>query len=182
MWTSVTEVPRKEESRWRRILEYFQSATQIGMTATPKETKYISNLSYFGEPVYTYSLKEGIEDGFLAPFKVINIMTDIGEGWRPRKGQKGHQRREEIPDRIYTNSDYDYNIIIEDRIQQVAREITNYLKSTDRMAKTIVFCATEDAALRMRDALAKLNADMMKREPRLCGAHYRRRRLRAKVN
>lgn len=154
----------KEESRWRRILEYFQSATQIGMTATPKETKYISNLSYFGEPVYTYSLKEGIEDGFLAPFKVINIMADIGEGWRPRKGQKDING-EEIPDRIYTNSDYDYNIIIEDRIQQVAQEITNYLKSTDRMAKTIVFCATEDAALRMRDALAKLNADMMKKNP-----------------
>lgn len=154
----------KEESRWRRILEYFQSATQIGMTATPKETKYISNLSYFGEPIYTYSLKEGIEDGFLAPFKVINIMTDIGEGWRPRKGQKDING-EEIPDRIYTNSDYDYNIIIEDRIQQVAEEITNYLKSTDRMAKTIVFCATEDAALRMRDALAKLNADMMKENP-----------------
>ena len=151
----------KEESRWRRILEYFQSATQIGMTATPKETKYISNLSYFGEPIYTYSLKEGIEDGFLAPFKVINIMTDIGEGWRPRKGQRD-SNGEEIPDRIYTNSDYDYNIIIEDRIQQVAQEITKYLKSTDRMAKTIVFCATEDAALRMRDALAKLNADMMK--------------------
>ena len=154
----------KEESRWRRILEYFQSATQIGMTATPKETKYISNLSYFGEPVYTYSLKEGIEDGFLAPFKVINIMTDIGEGWRPRKGQKDINGVE-IPDRIYTNSDYDYNIIIEDRIQQVAEEITKYLKSTDRMAKTIVFCATEDAALRMRDALAKLNADMMKENP-----------------
>ena len=154
----------KEESRWRRILEYFQSATQIGMTATPKETKYISNLSYFGEPVYTYSLKEGIEDGFLAPFKVINIMTDIGEGWRPRKGQKDINGVE-IPDRIYTNSDYDYNIIIEDRIQQVAEEITKYLKSTDRMAKTIVFCATEDAALRMRDALAKLNADMMKKNP-----------------
>ena len=154
----------KEESRWRRILEYFQSATQIGMTATPKETKYISNLSYFGEPVYTYSLKEGIEDGFLAPFKVINIMTDIGEGWRPRKGQKDINGVE-ISDRIYTNSDYDYNIIIEDRIQQMAQEITNYLKSTDRMAKTIVFCATEDAALRMRDALAKLNADMMKENP-----------------
>ena len=154
----------KEESRWRRILEYFQSATQIGMTATPKETKYISNLSYFGEPIYTYSLKEGIEDGFLAPFKVINIMTDIWEGWRPRKGQKDINGIE-IPDRIYTNSDYDYNIIIEDRIQQVAEEITKYLKSTDRMAKTIVFCATEDAALRMRDALAKLNTDMMKENP-----------------
>lgn len=95
----------KEESRWRKVLEYFNSATQIGMTATPKETKYISNLSYFGEPIYTYSLKEGIEDGFLAPFKVINIMTDIGEGWRPRKGQRDING-EEIPDRVYTNSDY----------------------------------------------------------------------------
>ena len=154
----------KEESRWRRILEYFQSATQIGMTATPKETKYISNLHYFGEPVYTYSLKEGIEDGFLAPFKVINVMTDIGDGWRPRKGQRDIYGNE-IPDRIYTNSDYDYNIIIEDRIQQVAAEITRYLKSTDRMAKTIVFCATEDAAERMRVALVNLNADMVKQNP-----------------
>lgn len=154
----------KEESRWRRILDYFQSATQIGMTATPKETKYISNLYYFGEPIYTYSLKEGIEDGFLAPFKVINIMTDIGEGWRPRKGQKDINGIE-IPDRIYTNSDYDYNIIIEDRVQQVAEEITKYLKSTDRMAKTIVFCATEDAAERMRMALVNLNSDMVKENP-----------------
>lgn len=154
----------KEESRWRRILDYFQSATQIGMTATPKETKYISNLYYFGEPIYTYSLREGIEDGFLAPFKVINIMTDIGEGWRPRKGQKDINGIE-IPDRIYTNSDYDYNIIIEDRIQQVAEEITKYLKSTDRMAKTIVFCATEDAAERMRMALVNLNSDMVKENP-----------------
>lgn len=154
----------KEESRWRRILEYFSGATQIGMTATPKETKYISNLHYFGEPVYTYSLKEGIDDGFLAPFKVINIMTDIGDGWRPRKGQRDIFGNE-IPDRIYTNSDYDYNIIIEDRIQQVATEITRYLKSTDRMAKTIVFCANEDAAERMRVALVNLNADMVKKNP-----------------
>ena len=154
----------KEESRWRRILEYFSSASQIGMTATPKETKYISNLSYFGEPVYMYSLKEGIEDGFLAPFKVINIMMDIGEGWRPRKGQRDIYGNE-IEDRIYTNSDYDYNIIIEDRIQQVAAEITRYLKSTDRMAKTIVFCATEDAAERMRQTLVNLNSDMVKENP-----------------
>ena len=154
----------KEESRWRRVLEYFSDAVQIGMTATPKETKYISNLSYFGEPVYTYSLKEGIEDGFLAPFKVINVMTNIGEGWRPRKGQLDIYGNE-IPDRIYTNSDYDYNIIIEDRIREVAQEITRYLKSTDRMARTIVFCATEDAALRMRDMLAKLNQDMVKQNP-----------------
>lgn len=154
----------KEESRWRRILEYFSSATQIGMTATPKETRYISNISYFGDPVYTYSLKEGIEDGFLAPFKVINITTDISDGWRPYKGQRDIYG-DEIEDRIYNNSDYDYNIVIEDRIWQVAREITAYLKSTDRMAKTIVFCATEDAALRMRDALAELNADIMQQNP-----------------
>lgn len=154
----------KEESRWRRILEFFSSATQIGMTATPKETKYISNLNYFGEPVYTYSLKEGIEDGFLAPFKVINIMTDIGDGWRPRKGQRDIFGNE-IPDRIYTNSDYDYNIVIEDRIEQVAQEITRYLKSTDRMAKTIVFCANEDAAERMRVALVNLNSDMVQKNP-----------------
>lgn len=154
----------KEESRWRRILEYFSSATQIGMTATPKETRYISNISYFGDPVYIYSLKEGIEDGFLAPFKVINITTDISDGWRPYKGQRDIYG-DEIEDRIYNNSDYDYNIIIEDRIRQVAREITAYLKSTDRMAKTIVFCATEDAALRMRNALAELNADIMQQNP-----------------
>lgn len=154
----------KEESRWRRILEYFSSATQIGMTATPKETKYISNITYFGDPIYTYSLKEGIEDGFLAPFKVINITTDIGDGWRPYKGQCDIFGNE-IEDRIYNNSDYDYNIVIEDRIQQVASEITAYLKSTDRMAKTIVFCATEDAALRMRDALAQLNQDMVQQNP-----------------
>ena len=154
----------KEESRWRLILEYFKSATQIGMTATPKETKYVSNITYFGDPLYTYSLKEGIEDGFLAPFKVINIMTDIGEGWRPSAGQLD-KNGVPIPDRVYTNSDYDYNIIIEDRIQQVASEITKYLKSTDRMSKTIVFCANEDAAERMRLALINLNSDMVKQNP-----------------
>lgn len=151
----------KEESRWRRILEYFSSATQIGMTATPKETEYVSNISYFGEPLYTYSLKEGIEDGFLAPFKVIGITTNISDGWRPYKGQVDYYGNE-IEDRIYNNSDYDRNIVIEDRINQVAREITEYLKSTDRMSKTIVFCATEDAAERMRMALTNLNADMCK--------------------
>ena len=154
----------KEESRWRRILEYFSSATQIGMTATPKETKYISNITYFGDPIYTYSLKEGIEDGFLAPFKVINVTTDIGDGWRPTRGQLDKYGNP-IEDRIYTNSDYDYNIVIEDRIQQVASEITRYLKAIDRMAKTIVFCATEDAAERMRIALVNLNADMVKKNP-----------------
>ena len=157
----------KDESRWRRILEYFSSSTQIGMTATPKETKYTSNCHYFGEPIYTYSLQEGIEDGFLAPFKVINIATDIGDGWRPIKGQRDKYGNE-IEDRIYNNSDYDYNIILEDRTEQVAAEITKYLKSTDRMAKTIVFCPTEEAAERMRIALVNHNADMVKDNPDYC--------------
>ena len=154
----------KEDSNWRNILEYFSSATHIGMTATPKETKYQSSIGYFGEPIYTYSLKNGIEDGFLAPFKVINITTNIGDEWRPRKGQKDIYGNE-IEDRIYNNSDYDYNIIIEDRIREVAQEITNYLKSTDRMAKTIVFCANEDHAECMRVALTNANSDMCKKHP-----------------
>ena len=154
----------KKDSNWRKILDYFSSATQIGMTATPKETKYISNIDYFGEPIYTYSLREGIEDGFLAPFKVINIKTDISDGWRPCKGQLD-KFGNEIEDRIYTNSDFDYNIILEDRTYEVAKEITEYLKSTDRMQKTIVFCATEDHAERMRIALNNLNADMVKENP-----------------
>ena len=157
----------KEESRWRKILEYFSSATQIGMTATPKETKYVSNINYFGEPIYTYSLKKGIEDGFLAPFKVINISTDIGEGWRPVKGQRD-KFGNLIEDRLYNNTDYDYNIIIEDRTNQVASEITKYLKATDRMAKTIIFCPTEEAAERMRIALVNHNADMAKENPDYC--------------
>lgn len=152
----------KDDSNWRNILDYFSSATHIGMTATPKETKYQSSIGYFGEPVYTYSLKNGIEDGFLAPFKVINITTNIGDEWRPTKGQKDIHGNE-IEDRIYNNSDYDYNIVIEDRIREVAQEITNYLKSTDRMAKTIVFCADETHAERMRMALTNANADMCKK-------------------
>ncbi len=154
----------KEDSRWRKILEYFNTATQIGMTATPKESTTVSNIDYFGEPVYTYSLKQGIEDGFLAPFKVINITTNIGDGWRPHKGQLDIAGNE-IEDRIYNNKDYDYNIIIEDRINQVADEITAYLKSTDRMQKTIVFCATEEHAELMRIALTNLNSDMVKENP-----------------
>ena len=155
----------KEESRWRRVLEYFDSATQIGMTATPKETKYVSNIDYFGEPVYTYSLKEGIDDGFLAPFRVIKVTTNIGDGWRPYKGQKDIQGNV-IEDRVYNNRDYDYTIIIEDRINEVAKEITRYLKETNnRMAKTIVFCASEDAAERMRAALVNCNQDMVKENP-----------------
>lgn len=154
----------KDDSQWREILEYFSSAAQIGMTATPKETKYQSNITYFGEPIYTYSLKDGIEDGFLAPFRVINITTNIGDEWRPTKGQCDIYGNP-IEDRIYNNSDYDYNIIIEDRIREVAEEITRYLKSTDRMSKTIVFCADEAHADRMRQALANANADMMKKNP-----------------
>lgn len=154
----------KKDSNWRKILDYFSSATQIGMTATPKETKYISNIDYFGEPIYTYSLREGIDDGFLAPFKVINVKTNIGEGWRPCKGQLD-KFGQPIEDRIYTNSDFDYTIILEDRVYEVAREITEYLKSTDRMQKMIVFCANEDHAERMRTALTNLNADMCRVNP-----------------
>lgn len=154
----------KDDSNWREILEYFNGAIQLGMTATPKETRYQSNINYFGEPIYTYSLKEGIEDGFLAPFKVINITTNIGDEWRPTKGQRdifGNL----IEDRIYNNKDYDYNIVIEDRIREVAHEITQFLKSTDRMAKTIVFCADEEHADRMRAALVNENADMCRKNP-----------------
>ena len=154
----------KKDSNWRKILEYFDSAAQIGMTATPKETEYVSNIDYFGKPLYTYSLKEGIEDGFLAPFKVINVKTNIGEGWRPFAGQRDIYGNV-IEDRIYSNSDYDYNIILEDRINEVAGEITAYLKSTDRMQKTIVFCATEEHAERMRIALNNCNADMVQQNP-----------------
>jgi type I restriction enzyme R subunit len=154
----------KMDSTWRKILDYFSSATQIGMTATPKETKYVSNVDYFGEPIYTYSLREGIDDGFLAPFKVINVRTNIGEGWRPYKGQLDKYGNE-IEDRVYANSDYDYNIIIEDRRYEVAREITEYLKSVGRMDKTIVFCATEEHAEGMRIALTNLNADMVREHP-----------------
>lgn len=154
----------REDSRWRKILDYFSNSTQIGMTATPKETAYVSNIDYFGKPVYTYSLKEGIDDGFLAPFKVINIKTNIGDEWRPFYGQLDYYGNP-IEDRIYNNRDYDYNIVIQDRIDSVAHEITQYLKATDRMAKTIVFCATEEAAERMRVALVRENSDMCKQNP-----------------
>ena len=157
----------KEDSNWRKVLEYFSSATQIGMTATPKESEKVSNIDYFGEPVYIYSLKQGIEDGFLAPFKVINITTNIGDGWRPYHGQTDIYGNV-IEDRIYNNRDYDYNIILQDRIDEVAREITEYLKSTDRMQKTIVFCASEDHAERMRIALINHNSDMVKKNPDYC--------------
>lgn len=154
----------KDDSNWREILEYFDGAIQLGMTATPKETRYQSSITYFGEPIYSYSLKEGIEDGFLAPFKVINITTNIGDEWRPIKGQKDINGNL-IEDRIYNNTDYDYNIVIEDRIREVAHEITNYLKNTDRMSKTIVFCADEEHADRMRTALVNENSDMCRKNP-----------------
>lgn len=154
----------KDDSNWRMILDYFASATHLGMTATPKETRYQSSIGYFGAPVYTYSLREGIDDGFLAPFKVINITTNIGDEWRPVKGQRDIYGNI-IEDRIYNNTDYDYNIIIEDRHREVAEEITKYLKSTDRMAKTIVFCANETHAEQMRVALTNANADMCKKNP-----------------
>lgn len=154
----------KKNSNWRKILEYFSGATQIGMTATPKEDEHVSNIDYFGVPLYTYSLREGIEDGFLAPFRVINIKTDISDGWRPYKGQLDVFGNI-IEDRIYNNSDYDYNIVIEDRTYQVANEITEYLKATDRMQKTIVFCPSEAAADRMRTELINLNKDMVKDNP-----------------
>lgn len=154
----------KDDSNWREILEYFSGAVQLGMTATPKETRYQSNISYFGEPLYSYSLKEGIDDGFLAPFKVINITTNIGDEWRPVKGQRDINGNL-IEDRIYNNTDYDYNIVIEDRIREVAHEVSNYLKATDPMAKTIVFCADEDHAERMRIALVNENAEMCQKYP-----------------
>lgn len=154
----------KADSQWRTILEYFKDATQIGMTATPKENKYISNIDYFGEPLYTYSLREGIDDGFLAPFRVINIKTNIGEGWRPVYGQRDINGVL-IEDRVYTNSDFDYNIVLQDRIEEVAAEITKYLKCTDRMAKTIIFCADEDHAERMRSAMVNCNSDMCQQNP-----------------
>ena len=154
----------KDDSNWREVLEYFSGAVQLGMTATPKETAYQSSISYFGEPLYTYSLKDGIEDGFLAPFKVVNITTNIGDEWRPTKGQTDIYGNE-IPDRIYNNTDYDYNIVIQDRHREVAEQITQYLKQINRMAKTIVFCADEEHAERMRTALVNANADMCKKNP-----------------
>ena len=154
----------KDDSNWREILTYFKDAIQLGMTATPKETRYQSNITYFGEPLYSYSLKEGIDDGFLAPFKVINITTNIGDEWRPTKGQRDINGNI-IEDRIYNNTDYDYNIVIEDRIREVAHEVSSYLSVTDPMAKTIVFCADEDHAERMRVALVNENSEMCRKYP-----------------
>ncbi|WP_294364251.1 EcoAI/FtnUII family type I restriction enzme subunit R [uncultured Clostridium sp.] len=152
----------KDGSRWRGILEYFNNAVQIGLTATPKETKDVSNISYFGEPIYTYSLKQGIEDGFLAPYKVIRIGIDKDlEGYRPTKG-KTDMYGEVIEDREYNIKDFDRNLIIDDRTKIVAKKITEYLKKTDRFAKTIVFCVNINHAERMRQALVNENKDLVK--------------------
>ncbi|SDW21285.1 type I restriction enzyme, R subunit [Nitrosomonas communis] len=150
-----------ENSAWRQILEYFSAATQIGLTATPKETKEVSNIDYFGEPIYTYSLRQGIEDGFLAPYKVVRIDLDRDlAGWRPDKGmvdKYGH----EIEDRIYNQRDFDRTLVLEQRTRLVARKITDFLKQTHRFDKTIVFCENIDHAERMRQALVNENADLV---------------------
>jgi len=148
-----------EDSNWRRILDYFSSATQIGLTATPKETKDVSNIDYFGEPIFIYSLKQGIADGFLAPYKVIRIDLDKDiHGWRPKPGQHdkyGHL----IEDRLYNQLDMDRSLVLDERTKTVAWRITEYLKATDRFAKTIVFCEDVDHAERMRQALIMWNGD-----------------------
>ena len=151
-----------EDSAWREILDYFSNATQIGMTATPKETRFVSNITYFGDPVYTYSLKQGIDDGFLAPYKVIRIDIDKDTGWRPTSG-KTDKNGNEIPDRIYNQKDYDREMVLEQRTELVAKTISEYLKSTNRFDKTIVFCEDIEHAERMRVALVNENADLVAR-------------------
>lgn len=145
------------DSAWRQILEYFSAATHVGLTATPKETKEVSNIDYFGEPVYTYSLKQGIEDGFLAPYKVVRIDLDKDlQGWRPSKGQTD-KHGELIDDRIYNQKDFDRNLVLEKRTEVVAQKLTEFLDQTDPYQKTIVFCEDIDHAERMRQALVNLN-------------------------
>lgn len=148
------------DSAWREILEYFSSATQIGLTATPKETKEVSNIDYFGEPIYTYSLRQGIDDGFLAPYKVVRIDLDRDlTGWRPDKGMVDKYGNE-IEDRIYNQRDFDKNLVLEKRTELVAKKISDFLKQTNRFDKTIVFCDNIDHAERMRQALVNENADL----------------------
>jgi type I restriction enzyme R subunit len=150
-----------EESSWREILNYFQKATHVGLTATPKETKDVSNIDYFGEPVYTYSLKQGIDDGFLAPYRVVRVNLNIDiEGYRPEQGKKDKFGKI-VEDRIYNRKDFDRNLVIEERTQIVAAKLTEFLKGFDRFAKTIVFCADIDHAERMHRALSNLNADLV---------------------
>ena len=155
----------RDDSNWHEILTYFSGATQIGMTATPKETIDVSNITYFGEPIYTYSLKQGIEDGFLAPYKVVKVSLDKDlEGYRPERG-KLDEDGYEVEDREYTLHDFDRTIVIDERTRVVAKRITEYMKSTDRMARAIVFCVDTEHALRMRNALADENRDMMQINP-----------------
>ena len=151
-----------EDSAWREILDYFSSATHIGLTATPKETAYVSNIEYFGEPVYAYSLKQGIRDGFLAPYKVIKVHIDRDvEGYRPERGQLDRDG-EEVEDRLYNIKDFDRNLVLDERTRLVARKITQFLKeSGDRFQKTIVFCVDREHAARMRQALSNENADLV---------------------
>jgi type I restriction enzyme R subunit len=150
-----------EDSAWREILDYFGSATHIGLTATPKETEGVSNIHYFGEPVYTYSLKQGIEDGFLAPYKVLRVGLNVDlEGWRPEKG-KVDTSGIEVEDRKYNRKDYDKNLAIYERSEAVAKKITQFLKKHSRYDKTIVFCIDIEHAQRMRTALANENSDLM---------------------
>ncbi len=149
-----------DDAAWRKVLEYFSSATQIGLTATPKETRDVSNIEYFGDPIYTYSLRQGIADGFLAPYKVVRIGIDKDlEGWRPEKG-KTDKYGQLIEDREYNERDFDRNLILEKRTELVAAKITEFLKATDRFAKTIVFCENIDHAERMRQALVNANPDL----------------------
>jgi len=151
----------KEDSAWREILTYFSKATHIGLTATPKETKETSNAEYFGEPVYTYSLKQGIDDGFLAPYKVIRVALNVdAEGYRPEHG-KTDKDGNEIEDRIYNRKDFDRSLVIEERTDAVAKKLTEYLTGFDRFAKTIIFCVDIDHAERMRNAIARHNADLV---------------------
>jgi len=157
----------KEDSAWREILEYFHPATQIGLTATPKETKDVSNIEYFGEPIYTYSLKQGIEDGFLAPYKVIRVLLDRDvEGYRPEKGKRDKYGFE-IEDREYNMKDFDKNLVIENRTEIVAQKVSDYLKKNNsRFAKTIFFCVDIEHAERMRQALVNENGDLVTENPK----------------
>ncbi len=151
----------KEDSSWREILTYFSKATHIGLTATPKETKQTSNTDYFGEPIYTYSLKQGIDDGFLAPYRVVRVALNVDtEGWRPEKN-KTDKDGQIVEDRIYNRKDFDRHLVIDERTDMVAQKLTEFLKGYDRFAKTIVFCVDIDHAERMRSALAKHNADLV---------------------
>lgn len=151
----------KENSAWREILTYFSKATHVGLTATPKETNETSNIEYFGEPVYTYTLKQGIDDGFLAPYKVIRVALNVDtEGYRPEQG-KTDKDGNEVEDRIYNRKDFDRSLVIEERTDIVAKKVTEYLKGFDRFAKTIIFCVDIDHAERMRNAIARHNADLV---------------------